>query len=521
MRYKKILLAICIVTCILFTVSSAVASDVDDTAISKDNTTNIAEENDLEITASSLNDDIIGDDANTFTELQKKINEADEGATITLDRDYAYDDGFDTNGIEISKPITIDGNNHVLDGKSKSKIFRSEGSSVFLADFPVVLKNIKFINGWASQRGSAVDDFWGANYDISFCSFVNCGGSENWGSTVFLAGATGHITSCNFENCLNPVSIGGVRAGDSTITSCSFSNCRLPVDAMDHNNLTISSCDFKDCTSDSYGGAIHIYDCKNCRILSCNFTDCSSKWGGGAIAVENYEIYDCIINSCNFINCHYQENITSKEAILIRYQDTATVEDCTYKDIARPANTTPATVPVKIAASDLSMMYTAGSPFKVTVYGTDGNPANGTSVVIKVNGKTVKTLTANANGTATYKPTQTPGSYKISATALGKTVTKKLTVKRLVTLKAVTVKKSAKKLVLQATLGKVNGKYLKSKQVTFKFNGKTYKAKTSSKGVAKVTIKSSVLKKLKVGKKVTYQATYLKDTAKKTAKVVK
>ena len=102
MRYKKILLAVCIVACILFTVSSAVASDVDDTQITKDNTTNIVEENDVEITASSLNDDIIGDDANTFTALQKKIDEADEGATITLDRDYVYDEGFDTNGIEIS-----------------------------------------------------------------------------------------------------------------------------------------------------------------------------------------------------------------------------------------------------------------------------------------------------------------------------------------------------------------------------------------------------------------------------------
>ena len=100
-------------------------------------------------------------------------------------------------------------------------------------------------------------------------------------------------------------------------------------------------------------------------------------------------------------------------------------------------------------------------------------------------------------------------------------MTKTLTVKHIVTLKAVKVKKSAKKLILQATLAKVNKKYLKKKTVTFKFNGKTYKAKTNAKGVAKVTIKSSVLKKLKIGKKVTYQATYLKDTIKKTVKIKK
>jgi hypothetical protein len=81
------------------------------------------------------------------------------------------------------------------------------------------------------------------------------------------------------------------------------------------------------------------------------------------------------------------------------------------------------------------------------------------------------------------------------------------------------VKKSAKKLTLQVTLK--NKKVIKGKTVTFKFNGKTYKAKTNSKGIAKITIKSSILKKLKVGKKVTYQATYVKDTVKKTVKVQK
>lgn len=178
------------------------------------------------------------------------------------------------------------------------------------------------------------------------------------------------------------------------------------------------------------------------------------------------------------------------------------------------------TVDPKITASNLNTVYTSGSAFKVSVYGTDGKLASGVSVVIKVNGKTVATV-KTVNGIATYKTTQTPGTYKISATALDKILTKTLTVKHLITLKSVSVKKSAKKLVIQASLVKVNSKYLKSKKITFKFNGKKYTAKTNAKGVAKLTIKSSVLKKLKVGKKVTYQATYLKDTVKKTAKIKK
>ena len=88
------------------------------------------------------------------------------------------------------------------------------------------------------------------------------------------------------------------------------------------------------------------------------------------------------------------------------------------------------------------------------------------------------------------------------------------------TLKKVSVKKSAKKLVLRATLN-INGKAVKGKVIKFKFKGKTYKAKTNAKGIAKVTIKKKVLKKLKVGKKVTYSAKYSTKTVKKTVKVKK
>ena len=172
----------------------------------------------------------------------------------------------------------------------------------------------------------------------------------------------------------------------------------------------------------------------------------------------------------------------------------------------------------KITASNVQVTYSAGSYYTIKVYGSDGNPAD--DVAVKVSGKISKAL-KTTNGVAKFKVTQAPGSYKITISALGKSVSKTITVKHLLTLKTATVKKSAKKLTLQATLGKINGKYLKNKKITFKFNGKKYTAKTNAKGVAKVTIKSSVLKKLKVGKKVTYQATYLKDTVKKSVKVKK
>ena len=175
----------------------------------------------------------------------------------------------------------------------------------------------------------------------------------------------------------------------------------------------------------------------------------------------------------------------------------------------------------KIIAKDFSMQYDDGSKYSVTVYGADGNIADSVLVTFKINNKKIGTAKTNKNGVASIKITQLPKSYKITAEALGVSVTKKLTVKQILTLKKVKVKKSAKKLVLTATLKKVKGKYLKGKVIKFKFNGKTYKAKTNKKGVAKVTIKKSVLKKLKVGKKVKYQATYLKDTVKQSVKVKK
>ena len=159
---------------------------------------------------------------------------------------------------------------------------------------------------------------------------------------------------------------------------------------------------------------------------------------------------------------------------------------------------------------------------KVKLLTKDGKAFASKTVTVKFNGKTFKIKT-NKNGILTFKKSMNlkKNKYTLTITYMGAKLTKKLAVKHILKLQKANVKKSSKKLVIKATLAKVSGKYLKGKKVTLKFKGKKYVAKTNKKGVAKFTIKKNVLKKLKAGKKVTYQATYLKDTVECTVKVKK
>ena len=181
-------------------------------------------------------------------------------------------------------------------------------------------------------------------------------------------------------------------------------------------------------------------------------------------------------------------------------------------------------LPVKekiTGAKNLNISYTSNTYYKVKIYNNQSKLAKGVTVSFKV-GKTTYKVKTDKNGVAKLKLSKlAPKKYTITVSYKGVKVSKKITVRHILKLNKVNVKKHAKKLVLKASLAKVNGKYIKGKVIKFQFKGKTYKAKTNSKGVAKVTIKKNVLKKLKVGKKITYKAIYLKDSAKRTVKIKK
>ena len=194
--------------------------------------------------------------------------------------------------------------------------------------------------------------------------------------------------------------------------------------------------------------------------------------------------------------------------------------------VTNPANSEIKTTTINVVsrfsdAKNVVMYYFDGSKFQVKVIGDDGKAVGKNQiVVIKLNKKTYKVKT-NANGYVILKIQNTvkPGSYKLTATYKGQTIKNTVKVKQnLKAKKKYTVKKSAKKLIIKATL-KNGKKAVKSKKITLKINGKTLKAKTSKNGIAKFTIKKNVIKKLKKGKTYTVKITYLKNTIKTKVKV--
>ena len=172
---------------------------------------------------------------------------------------------------------------------------------------------------------------------------------------------------------------------------------------------------------------------------------------------------------------------------------------------------------------------------KVSVKNTDKKLV--LKATLKINGKAVKgkvikfrllgktyTAKTNAKGIAQATIKQAvikkfvKKSYPVKVSYLKDTVKTTITVKQVFKANKITVKKSANNFKLKASL-KINGKAAKKKLIKFTLLGKTYKAKTNAKGIAQVTIKKAVIKKLKKGKQYAFKVTYLKDTIKSTVKV--
>ncbi|MBR3197047.1 MAG: hypothetical protein IKF66_00945, partial [Methanobrevibacter sp.] len=107
-------------------------------------------------------------DGTTFWDLNKTIN-GNTNDTITLDRDYAYNPDSDsafTDGIMITRPVTINGNGHTIDAKGKVSVFYVKANDV-------TIKNLTIKNAHMDGYGGAIYLGMVDGCIVSQCNFIN------------------------------------------------------------------------------------------------------------------------------------------------------------------------------------------------------------------------------------------------------------------------------------------------------------------------------------------------------------
>lgn len=169
-----------------------------------------------------------------------------------------------------------------------------------------------------------------------------------------------------------------------------------------------------------------------------------------------------------------------------------------------------------------------GKYFEVVLKDENGKALANKEILIGYDGKTYNNFT-DENGT--YKlqiNIQKAGTYTIAACYLGDNIysasyiTAKITVNKQtakLTAKKQTYKVKAKKKTLKATFKSAKGHAIKGKVIKFTVKGKTYSAKTNSKGVASVNVKLAKKGTYKVNVKFAGDSTYNKVTKKITLRL--
>ena len=119
-KYKSLFI-FCLALMIFAGLTCVCAQDMDNT-----NSTEIDDDISLEDETLSANDEDTLADGETFNDLQKILDNASSGSTVTLDKDYT------SSGSEITifKSLTIDGKSHTLDANGSSRILLADRKSV-------------------------------------------------------------------------------------------------------------------------------------------------------------------------------------------------------------------------------------------------------------------------------------------------------------------------------------------------------------------------------------------------------
>ena len=245
--------------------------------------------------------DVLSDSDGSFIDLNDTISSSTD-SVITLNRNYTFNNETDSglvNGIVINRTLTIDGNGFTINAANGARIFTVTAGNV-------VLKNIRFINGYSTDNGGAI--LWSAdNGIVKESTFINNTG--DYGGAIRWDGSNGQVMDSFFYNNTASTNAGGgiywggsntslvnsVFVNNTAYTWCGAVNLR--VDGL------ISDCIFRYNRAVTRGGGAVGLDSANTIVRNSQFinntanTFAGAMFSGGSVVTDN----NLFIN-CSFIN---------------------------------------------------------------------------------------------------------------------------------------------------------------------------------------------------------------------------
>ena len=393
----------------------------------------------------------------SFSFLKYKIESAEY--ELNLSSDFVFDDKYDSafvDGIPISRPITINGNGHVLDAKNLSRVF-------YINSTNVTLNNITFLNVNYHDDGGAVYVAGINNLSLNISNSIFSGnnsifaGNDAKNSSVYL------INNLELNNggdyfILNKHNL---YLCNNTLTNVIYNKGSI----SSYTNVTVMDNE----TFNVHSSTVELY----AQIFDDNSN------------IIRDDSFAFLINSDNvnatFNSDRYMANYTLNNGhgkYIINSKSIKSLKNNTYYfAILNYA--------YNVSAPDLVKYYGNPKKFNVTVLDNDKAITN-KSVYITINGVTYERLT-DENGVASLNIRLNSGYYDVNVKVDELAINASVTIKSTVSGEDLT-KIYRNDTQYSAVFYDNEGNPLKNTIVSFNVNGVFYNKLTDSNGIATLNI---------------------------------
>ena len=287
-----LLFSLLLILFICISVVSASDTNVDDMTNINHDDENLILNDANSVVLSNVKADVVSNgNSMSFSDLKAKMKAS---STVTLTSDVIYNPKVDSGSIALTSSVTINGNGHTIDAKSKTRIFTVPSGK------KLTLNNLNIKNGYMSGDSGGVILNSG-NIKINNCNFTNCKvvGSKSNGGAIAGAGG-GTISNCNFIKCSAGFRGGSIMSNKITIKKCTFTDNKAGFGGAIGGTPYLYNSIFKNCyatKSDNYdGGGAVSGDLP--RVEGCTFINCKATKAYGGALRGTTKAYNCI-----FINC--------------------------------------------------------------------------------------------------------------------------------------------------------------------------------------------------------------------------